>query len=111
MSSDEKIKNLQNYEFKLQQILVQKQQIESNFMELTNAMSELENVDSAYEIVGPLMIKRNSADLKKSLSEKKSYFEIKLKAIEKQEQLIKTKANDLQKEILNNMNNNSKKAD
>ena len=34
MDNDEKIKTLQNYEYKLQQILTQKQQMQGNLMEL-----------------------------------------------------------------------------
>lgn len=99
-----KVKMLQNYEYKLQQLLMQKQQMQSNLLEIDNALKELSNKSEAYEIVGSVMIKKSATDLVKNLDEKKALIEIKINAIDKQEIMIKDKADQLQKELVDSTN-------
>jgi len=98
--NEEKIKTLQNYEYNLQQLLMQKQQIQSNILEIDNALKELENSNDAYQIIGSVLIKKDSKDIINSLNEKKELLNIRTEAINKQEKTITEKASALQKEVM-----------
>lgn len=98
--TNKKIQELQSYEQNLQGLLMQKQslQIESN--ETTNALFELsKSGDEVYKIVGGIMVKSDKKTLAKELEEKKKFSEIHLNSIEKQEKSIEGKASALREEI------------
>ena len=98
-----KVDELQLLEHNLTQMHMQKQQLESQQVELSSALSELEKTDEAYRIVGNVMVKATIPDLKKDLSEKKEVLDARLKAIEKQEEKLKEKAASLQKDVVSDM--------
>jgi len=107
--SEEKIKTLQNYEYNLQQLLMQKQQIHSNLAEIDNALKELENTNEAYQIIGGILVKKSPGNISSSLNEKKELLDIRLKAIDKQEKTLNEKASALQKEVMEEMKENDSK--
>lgn len=101
--TQEKIQQLQLYEQNIQQFLMQKQQFQSQLIEIESALSELDNTESAYKIVGNIMVMGKSADMKKELKQKKEMAELRIKSLEKQEDSIKEKTEALQKEVLGEM--------
>ena len=100
---DEKIGQLQMYEQSLQNILMQKQQFQSQLSEIDSALKEMESSTETYRIVGNIMVLTKKEDLQKELEEKNSSVKLRIKTIEKQEESIREKAQSLQSEIMKGM--------
>ncbi len=102
LSSDaeQKISQLQMFEQGLQSFLAQKQQFQSQLIEIESALEELSTSPEAYKIVGTIMLKTDKEELTKDLASKKEMLEIRIKAIERQEGQLKDKASKIQEEVL-----------
>lgn len=87
------VAQLQLSEQALQNLLLQKQLFQLEFVETNNALEELKKTkaEDIYKIVGSLMFKSNKANLEKELERKKDILDLRLKAIEKQEEELKEK--------------------
>jgi len=101
--TEQKIAQLQLYEQSLQNILIQKQQFQSQLMEIESALSELETTKEAYKIVGNIMVASKKEDLKDDLESKKEISNLRIKTLEKQENQIREKAKKLQQEVSENI--------
>lgn len=101
--TQEKIQALQLLEQNMQSFLMQKQQFQSQLVEIESALSELGKSKEAYKIVGNIMVSSDKESLEKELKEKQETFGIRIKAIEKQENSIKDRAKKLQEEVLGEM--------
>ena len=98
--TEQKIGQLQMFEQSLQNFLGQKQQFQVQLVEVESALSELENTDKAYKIVGNIMVEADKNELKADLESKKEMLELRIKTMEKQEAQVREKASTLQSEIL-----------
>lgn len=98
--SSEKVNQLQVLQQNMQNILLQKQQIESQMTEVNSALSELKNTDKAYKILGKVMLATSKEDLTKDLTEKKEVIELRLKTLTTQEESLKKNMEELQKEVM-----------
>jgi len=87
------VTQLQLSEQALQNLLLQKQLFQYELVETNTALEELKKTkqEDVFKIVGSLMIKSERAELEKELERKKELLELRLKAIEKQEQELKNK--------------------
>src|SRR3989338_5350941 len=103
--TEHKINQLQLFEQGMQTILAQKQQFQMQLVEIESALSELNKSDTAYKIVGNIMVASDKEDLKSDLKSKKDIVELRLKTLEKQENQIKEKAEKLQAEVLKKIKN------
>ena len=97
--TEQEIAQLQLYEQGLQNILMQKQQFQSQSLEIDSALKELETTKEAYKIVGNIMVASKKEDLKKDLESKKETSNLRIKTLEKQENQIREKAKKLQEEV------------
>lgn len=100
---EQKISQLQLIEQNLQNYLMQKQNLQNQLIEIESAQKELETAKKAYKIVGNIMVSSAKEDLVKDLNEKKKIVELRIKNLEKQEDKIKKKAEELKKDVLSNM--------
>jgi prefoldin beta subunit len=91
---------LQNIEQSIQTILLQKQSFQNQVIEIDSALSELKDKKTAYKIVGNIMVSCSKDDLEKELEEKKLKLDLRIKNLEKQEQSLKKKAEQMQKEVV-----------
>ena len=98
--TQEKISQLQLIEQNMQNFLMQKQQFQSQLVEIESALKELEKTDNAYKIIGNIMVGTDKAELEKDLNEKKETISLRIKTLEKQEKEIKEKASSIQKEVM-----------
>lgn len=98
--TEQKIAQLQLMEQNLQSFLIQRQQFQSQLIEVESALKEVETSKEAYKIVGNIMVNASKEDLKKDLEEKKRILELRIKTLEKQETQIKEKATRTQAEVL-----------
>ena len=81
----------------LQGILVQKENLGMQAMEIANALDELDKTKEAdvYKATGPLLIKSAKTEVKKDLEEKKELIDLKVKTLEKSEEKIKVKMDEM----------------
>ncbi|MCX6711842.1 MAG: prefoldin subunit [Candidatus Woesearchaeota archaeon] len=98
--TEQKIAELQLLEQNLQNFILQKQTFQAQFLEVDNALNELNNSKEAYKIIGPIMVHSTTEELKKDLNSKKEILNLRIKNIEKQEDKLKEKADSIQSEVL-----------
>ena len=98
--AEEKIGQLQMMEQNIHNILLQKQQFQSQLIEVESALKELGKTEKAYKIVGNIMISASKEDLEKDLNSKKEMAELRIKALEKQENKMREKQKAIQEEVM-----------
>jgi prefoldin beta subunit len=101
--TEDKLGQLQLLEQNLQGFLMQKQNFQAQLLEVDSALSELETTDTAFKIVGNIMVASKKEELKKDLQKKKEMLELRIKSIEKQEETLREKAKKTQEEVLQEM--------
>ena len=94
---------LQMLQHNLQQLLVQKQQFQLQLNEIDSAVKELKDAKQAYKIIGNVMILSDKETLEKDLNAKKDIFELRIKNIETQEDRLRNKSDELQKQVVKEM--------
>jgi prefoldin beta subunit len=94
------INQLQLLQQNLQNILLQKQQLQKQLNEIDSALESLKDSDSAYKIVGNIMVVSKKTDLQKDLQQKKETLNLRIKNFEKQEQILKQKLEESQKNVM-----------
>ncbi len=99
--TENKIAELQLIEQTAQNILMQKQTLQTQILEINNALKELKNTkEKPYKIIGTVMISTDKKDLEKDLNEKKQIFTLRIKKLEKQDEQLRKNSEELQKELL-----------
>lgn len=102
---DEETKNLvtqfQAYQQQLQAVLIQKESLKLQDLEIEKALEELEKTKEkkAFKIAGQIMVLKPVEELKNELKELKENTELRIKSLEKSEERISEKLKNLQKEI------------
>jgi prefoldin beta subunit len=88
----------QIYQQQLQSLLIQKENLKLQILEIEKALEELEQskVKHAFKIAGPIMIKKSSEDLKTELQETKENFDMRIKSLEKAENRTTTKLKEME---------------
>ena len=103
--TQEKINQLQNLEQNINNLISQKQQYQTQNMEIDNALSQLEHTDKVFRIIGNIMVASEKDTVKKELSEKKEVIDLRLKNFDKQEEKLRGRATELQHDVLKEMKN------
>ena len=91
--SEESMAQLQLAEQGLQNMLMQKQMFQLELVETENALEELKKTKEGevFRIVGSLMLKANKQEVEQELKKKSELLELRLRAIEKQEDEFKNR--------------------
>ena len=98
---EEKLKELQILEQNLQNIIIQKQTYLLEMTDINNALEELsKQKDDVYKIVGSLMVKTKKEEVEKELKQKKEITEIRIKNLDKQEQIFNEKSLKMREELM-----------
>lgn len=97
----ESITQFQAYQQQLQSILIQKETLKLQNLEIDKALEELNTTKqkTAYKITGSIMISKPIEELKKELNESKETMEIRIKSLEKMEEKINIKLKELQEKL------------
>jgi prefoldin beta subunit len=98
--TQQKIQQLQLMEQSMQQFLIQRQNFQSQLAEIDSALKELKKSKEAYKIIGNIMVLSDNEELEKELISKKETAELRVKTLEKQEQKLRERAEDMQKQVL-----------
>ena len=83
----------------MQAMLMQREQINMQLMELKNAIQELEKSSEkeVYKIAGPVLVKKPRADVLADLKEKEELLSMRMKSLEKAETKTKEQMDELRK--------------
>ncbi len=105
--TEQQIMELQILEQNLQNLAMQKQNFQTQLIEIESASEEInKNPKEAYKIMGPIMVLSTVKDLEKDLNSKKEILDLRLKNIEKQEKSLGEKIKKIQAEVLARINKN-----
>jgi prefoldin beta subunit len=93
--------DLQAFQQQMQTVLIQKESLNIQSMEIDKALEELKKAttEDVYKAVGPILIKSTRKDLEKELNEKKETIDLRLKSLQKQDDRIKEKLKDYQEKF------------
>ena len=103
----DKVGQLQLVQQNLHNITHQKQQVESQLVELQSAQDQLQTTEKSYKILGKIMLAVNKETLIKDVTEKKEVLKIRFKNLVKQEENLQKNINELQQEVMQEMKNES----
>lgn len=97
----EMVGQFQQYQQQLQAVLIQKETMQMQLMEISKALEELESTknEKAYKITGQIMVSRPVEELKKELSETKEAIEVRISSLEKTEEKVTGKLKELEAEL------------
>ncbi len=96
------IAQLQQLQQQLQAVVTQKLQVESMLKESSAALEEVQNAPDdtpIFKVAGNVLVKVEKEKVIKELQEKKESYEIRLKALERQEERLKERIDEMQKKI------------
>ena len=95
-----KIQEIQVLEQSLQNLIYQKQVFQMELSETQSALKEIEKSgEEVFKIIGQLMIKTEKEKIKEELSNKEKILKMRINSIEKQENSIEEKLENLKKEM------------
>ncbi|KYH41526.1 MAG: prefoldin, beta-like subunit (pfdB, PFDN6) [Candidatus Bathyarchaeota archaeon B26-2] len=98
----ERLLRLQQLQQTLQSILVQKQQLELELLEIDRALSELEKVtDDAviYKSVGSLLVRSERNKVTDDLKERKELANMRVSVLGRQEERLRSQIKELQEKL------------
>ena len=98
----EQLARLQQLQQNLQAVMIQKQQLEAESVEIEKATEELKKSDqneAVYKSVGPLLIKTKKDETLKELDEKKDLCNTRLVVLGKQETRVKENLKEVENKI------------
>jgi prefoldin beta subunit len=98
--ASEEIAMLQNIEQSLQTIVLQKQHFQAQLIEIESALKEIEKKDSAYKIIGNIMVSVKKPELASELQEKMEKINLRIKNLESQEKKLREKSESMQKQVM-----------
>ena len=107
-NTEAKIQQLQMFEQSLTNLLSQRQQFQTQLIEVESALTEIKDTPSVYKIVGNIMVSGDKQKIEKDLRSKKEVVQLRIKNLEKQEDQIKEKAKKIQTEVMQEMKSGEK---
>lgn len=99
-NTQERLQELQLAEQNIQNFSLQKQAFQIELNETESALEETEKSSGdIYKITGQIMVKTKKEDIIKDLKEKQKILDLRIKSIEKQEKILRDKADEIKQEI------------
>jgi len=93
---------LQQLQDQLNRLLTEKNVIDGELREINKILQELSQLAAGtpvYKIVGNLLVKTDKEAIQKELNDRKELLELRSKTYQKQENLLRTQLEDLQKKV------------
>jgi prefoldin beta subunit len=99
--TEQLLSQAQIYQQQIQTILTQKNALILELNEIKKALEEIKKTGekSVFKISGPILIKTDTKDVKKDLTEKENVIDLRMKTIEKQESKLKEKIEELRSRL------------
>ncbi len=99
--TEKQIQELQIFEQKLNNVLIQKQAFQLEIDEVENALEELKKSgEDVFKIVGQIMVKSKKSDLQRDLAEKQKLVSIRLNSLNAEEARLTKNSEELRKKVL-----------
>ncbi len=98
--SSPKVQQLQLLQQNVENLTLQKQQLESQLTELDCSLSNLNGSPISYRIIGKIMVAVPASTLQKELNEKHEVITLRLQNLQKQEEKLGKNIEQLQKEVV-----------
>lgn len=97
----ETVAHFQTYQQQMQSVLIQKESLRMQSLEIEKALEELAATKqtTAYKITGQIMVSKPVEELKKELVETKEAVEVRIKSLEKTEERINSRLKELQEKL------------
>ncbi len=99
----DKLKQISILEQNMQMLTQQKQQFQTQLIEVESAMKELDTTTESFKIIGNIMVKTDKQTLVDDISQKKEMLDLRISTLEKQEKSLKEKFKSLQEEVMSEM--------
>ena len=99
---ENKLAKLQELQDQLKMILMRKQQLQLQLRESENALSEVKKLgddSEVYKSAGFVLFKSSKEKVLEELTDKKETLELRIKTVEKQENLIRRQFEELRKDV------------
>ncbi|RLE70060.1 MAG: prefoldin subunit beta [Thermoprotei archaeon] len=96
------VRRYQDLVERLRLIALNKQQLQLQLSEVDSALRELNKLEedaAVYKVVGSIMVSKKRSDIVEELSELKETLEVRLKTLEKQEDLLRRQLNELERKL------------
>jgi len=93
---------LQQLQQQLQMVVTQKAHLENSLKETESAIQEIEKISDdtpIFKTVGTILVKTSKNEVLKELKEKRDTFEVRIKALERQEERLRERIQEMQKKI------------
>lgn len=93
---------MQTFQEQYQSIMIQKEAMKAQTIELDRALEELAKTkdgEEVYKAVGPILVKSTKTELVKEMKEKNEMIDVRLKSLDKQEEKLKEKLKEIQEKI------------
>ena len=100
MDKHEALHKIQELEQNLQSLLQQKNNIILQKQEVESALKEVEKTNTTYKIIYNVMIKKEKEETIKELKEQLELITFRLNTLEKQEENYKKELEELQKKVI-----------
>ncbi len=97
----EAVAHFQTYQQQLQSVLIQKESLRMQNLEIEKALEELAATKqtTAYKVTGQIMVSKPVEELKRELGETKEAVEVRIKSLEKTEERINSRLKELQEKL------------
>jgi len=95
------VAQFQNYQQQMQSLLIQKESLKMQSIEVDKALKELEKTQqkSAYKISGQIMVSKPVEELKEELKEVKENIDVMIQSLQKSEDRLTSKLKELQEKL------------
>jgi prefoldin beta subunit len=96
------VAQLQQLQQQAQALAVQRSQLELSLNEANQTLAELEKLDEKaviFKTVGTILVRSYKDQVKEELTEKKETFDVRLKSLQRQEERVQTRFQQLQQQL------------
>jgi len=97
--NNEELQEMQMIDQSLHNVLMQKQAFEMELSETKSALGEIDKSEEVYKMVGDLMMKSDKVKVKDELESKEKIIGMRIKALEKQEDSMTKRLDELRKKL------------
>jgi len=96
------VKRYQDLVERIRMVALNRQQLQAQLNEVDRALRELSAIDDSrpvYKIAGSIIVAKSKSDVVSELTSMKEMLEIRIKTLEKQEDLLKKQLEELEKKL------------
>ena len=101
MEQNEELQEMQILDQNLHNMLLQKQAFQMELSETNSALKEIDKSNEVFKLIGELMLKTDKEKAKEELSTKEKILSMRIKSIEKQEDILTKRLDELRNKFSN----------